>query len=390
MPLKQLIVFEGKGSMTGDATETRFPGVKFKEGSTFDDILKTVENSNAIAVLPLWNSHLGEIKKTKIIEVLFEKGFHLHAIWPHWIDVACIVKKATKEESIKTIISFAVVSVQCSEFIKRMRKKFGTQLDEGGSKSTKDAYRKFSRSGKWDAVLCRAELSDNDQNIFIENVANKMNFTTFVLLGKVPVSEWNDSKWNSLKTRTLPNNCQISGIEMPGIEGSLSDEQHDLFDYFLEDISHLDEIPKIIFAAEKEYGKIRLLLEHKVNGSTKHFPDIDFMSDVNILNDIGSTKLLYTEEVKNFLPSRYGDSLSKDFVKHIGVQTYFYACPSLNILVHGFDEDIVEVIARESIVNHFRAIERGSERSQAQEDFFNRYKDDYLEKGTEFPVFEYA
>ncbi len=384
MPLDKLIVFQGKGTMTGDATESKLPSSEYVEGHSFDSILEDLRREDALAVLPIWNSHLGEIKKTKIIECLFEEGFFVHAIWPHWIDFACIVRKGTREEDIKRIISFFVASVQCSDFIEERNAEF----DDDSSTSTKNAHHKFTEISKWDAVLCSAELCNESQEIIRENVSNKLNFTSFVLIGKVQENEWIGAQWDKLKQYILPKVYQISGIEMPAIEGSLSEEQHELFENLLQDVSHIDEIPKIIFASEQEYAKIRLILEYKKVSLRDYFPEVGLLSDILVLNDIGSTKLFYSEEIKRFIPLRHDNFLQKHFVKHVAQQACFYSCPPLNIFVHGFDVDITELIARESIVNHFRALERGIDCTETQKDFFERYKDDYREYGIEFPAFE--
>lgn len=384
MPINKFIVFKGAGSMTGKATKRKFPGLAFENGKEFNDILETLVEGKSLAILPLWNSHVGEIARAKIIEYMIERGLLIHSIWPDWIEFACIVRKGTRQENIKSVISMeGVADKQCSGFIDKIGAKFS------GKNSTKDAYDEFNKNNNFDAVLCNAELCDrNTQEVLEEDVSNELNFTTFVLLGKDSESEWIGENWDVLREVALPKECRISCVEMPAIEGTLSEDQHVMFDMLVEDCKHINEIPKIIFVSEREGGeKVGLVLEYKASDD-KGFPDIGIMSDVRIQNNAGSTKTLYAESIRGFISNRYNDFLNNDFVKHIGDSSCFYSSPPLNIMTHGFDQKVVEALVRESIKQHFSAIEKGVTCGNDQKKIFEKYKKDYHEKGNNFPYFK--
>lgn len=384
MPINKVIVFKGKGSWTGDATEKKFPGLEYDSGDDFDSILKALIEEKALAILPLWNSHAGEIPKFKIVESVLEKGLRIHAVWPHWIDFACIVRRGTKIGHIQNVVSIGVAEKQCSEFLKGIGARFHDV------NSTVDAYKKFSENDDYDAVLCNPELCDiKTQEVLIENVANKVNFTTFVLLGGSNSEEWDNNKLTVIESIVLPKNCQVSCIEMPAISGSLTEEQHEMFDMLSENTEHINEIPKVIFVAKRGYSKIGLILENKRIPQRGDYSELSFSSEVKIINDVGTIKSLYTEEINNFIPKRYADFSKKDFLKHIGSGSCFYACPLLNITVHGFEIEVVETFVRESIVKHFDAIDKGLSCDSKQEELFERHKERYYESGAEFPIFEH-
>ncbi len=381
MSVDKLIVYQGKESWTGKATTARFPNVEFENTLKFHEIIEAVSEGHYLAVLPMWNSNGGEISLSGAAASLFDRGIRAHSIWPFWIDFACIVRTGTKEEDIKRVISVKVAKEQCSVFLE------GKLFD--GVDSTPEAHKLFSEESKWDAVLCPPELCDEDtQQILIDNVADRLNFTVFALLGRDSDKEWIGEKWTELKAVALPKSYRISCIEMPSLGVTLTDEQHEMFDSFAAYAKHIDNIPKAIFVTERGYGRTGLIMEQKDISTAAIYPETTLDSDIKILNDAGTTKTSYIEEVRNHISLRYPDYLEKDFISHTGGKACFFACPKLNIMVHGFRSDIVESFIRESIVKHFEAIERGVACEDAQKSLFDKYKEDYHDKGTEFPSFE--
>ena len=381
MPIDRLIVFKGKLSMTGKATAERIPDVEFENTLNFEEIIEELSNGSCLAVLPMWNSYTGEISQSGAVGSLFDTEIRVHAIWPHWIEFACICKPGTKEEEINSVISVMVAEQQCSDFLSG---KTFTPVD-----STTEAYKLFSEQGQWDAVLCAHDLCDHaTQQVLIDNVANRLNFTIFALLGRDGEEEWIGEKWTELKSVALPKNYQISCIEMPSFGVTLTEEQHDMFDVLAEDVEHIDNIPKAIFISERGYGRTGLIIEQKDISIRAIYPDLNLGSEVKIVSDAGTTKTAYTEESKVFIPLRYPDYSAKDFVMHSGTQSCFFACPTLNIMVHGFIPEVVETFIRKSIVKHFDAIEKGIICEETQKIFFQKYRDVYHDKGADFPLFE--
>lgn len=175
MTVDRIIVFKGKDSMTGEATDTRFPELEYEGGEDFLAILEDTLKGGKLAILPMWNSHEGKIP-SNVFEYIFRKGLFLHDIWPHWIGFACIIKKGNGLGN-KKVKSHPVANAQCSDFIKR------NGLNFEKSDSTVDAYKEFCRNTEIDAVLCNIRLCDmGTQDIFEKNASNPLNFTTFVAL----------------------------------------------------------------------------------------------------------------------------------------------------------------------------------------------------------------
>lgn len=389
MPIDKLIVFKGRTSMTGLATNDKFPGLEalFVTGDSFDSILKQLKNKNYIAVLPIWNSHVGEIPRTQIFDYISKHNLLVHSIWPSWIDFSCIVRKGTGLDKINTIISMkSVADKQCSTFIENLDATFYP------ADSTPDAYKKFCQDNKneYDAVLCAETLCNTDtQDILEHNASNKLNFTTFVLLGKAEDDEWSGERWKPLNEKATPKECCISCIEMPSIEGVLSEEQIALFESLSEDCVDVNEIPKVIFATSRDDdAKVLLLLEYKKFDGQLGFPDIAFTTDVKITNNAGSTRSLYASDIQAFVEERNQNFSKKDFIKHDGFETCFFACPPLHIVVHGFNIEVAESIARQSIGQHFKAYIQGEMTyTSKQKIFFENYRTDYLEQDVRFPIF---
>ncbi len=336
LPLKKIIVYGGSKSQTGLATTKRFPKLNFEgKGETFEQIADIVIKKSALAILPVWNSHVGEISEAGIADIVFEKGVKIQELWPGRIKFECIIRNGSKEKDIKKVISVFVARTQCSKFLKN-------KLFEE-AKSTVKAYKTFCKDLKFNAVLCAP--GQYESNKFIrckEDVSNPVNFTTFVLLGKVDWRKWTGKAWNLLRKHGLPKNSIIFGVEMSIPTPTLTEEQQDLFDEMTKNANSIAEIPKVVFIFKRKGSRCGMLLESKTRSLlSSPLNEEGYLTDIKIKSDLGETNKLYTSTIVPFIKNEFNGTFRHDFIKHIGTQTCPYGCPAFNIWTHGFNATVV-------------------------------------------------
>lgn len=118
MPDPHIIVFRGEKSQTGLAAKEEFPGIQFQGGKEeFSDIADMIEEKDVLAILPMWNSHFGEIPRTRILKMLFENKARLYRVWPKGILFECIARSKKLKSPNPIITSVHVAKVQCSKFL---------------------------------------------------------------------------------------------------------------------------------------------------------------------------------------------------------------------------------------------------------------------------------
>jgi len=385
MTLKKILAYKGKTSQTGLATLDRFPNLSFEgDMETFEDIINLIQKGQILVVLPLWNSHVGEITKTEALETIFNNAAKIEELWPFRIRFECVSRKNNLKD-IKTITIVFAAEAQCSIFLKKLRcKKF---------KSTIEAYNAFIKDETFDAVLCAPKQWDGKLfKRLNDDVANPFNFTTFVLLGNVDCKDWKGTEWKSLRKAGLPKEYYIFGVEMPIPLPVMTKEQHSFLEDLTKDSQSIDDIPRIIFISRKQTIACDMLIELPIETSL----DISVMSlkgngyfpNIVVKRELGKINKKYTEALMKFLDKEFPEILSYDFVQHIGTKTCLYACPELNIIVHGFDKDIVEAVVRIIINKYFELIDNGISCTTSQKRLFNRYKKSYYKKGSDFIVFK--
>ena len=378
MALKRIIAYKGRKSQTGLATASRFPSLPFEgKKESFDDIAKIISREASLAVLPVWNSHEGEIPKTRVLELVFDMGVNIQEMWPGRIKFECIVKKKNGKKDIESAVSVKVAKTQCSKFL--------NGLSFVGLDSTTDACDAFRKRDDIDALLCApGQYIDNTAIKLHNDVANPNNFTTFILLGNVDWPQWNGTKWNSLRRHGLPKQAIMTGVEMPIPYPTLTEEQHELFDNLVKDAHSIDEIPKIVLIFKRGPAKCGMLIESRNMELSTSITDEGYVSDILIKTGFGKTSKEYSNFALIFVKKEFKKSFSHDFIKHLGTQTCLFSCPALNIMTHGFDALVVEQITRRIILKYFELIDKGLACSLIQKRFFNKYKQAYYRKGSDF------
>jgi len=378
MALKRVIAYKGKSSQTGLAAAKRFPSLPIEGGKeSFDEIARIISREDSLAVLPVWNSHEGEIPKTKVLELVFDNGMKIQELWAGIIKFECIVKKANQKKIIKSVISVRVARTQCSSFLKN--------VSFVGLESTTEACEQFRNRNNIDALLCAPGQYINTGTAKLkDDVANPTNFTSFVLIGNVDWHQWSVAKWNSLRRYGLPKKSIFSGIEMPIPYPTLTEEQHELFDNLTRDARSVDEIPKIVLIFKRGPARCGMLIESSNMELSTSITEEGYVSDISIKTDLGKASKQYSNLTLVFVKKEFKKSFSHDFIKHIGTQTCLFSCPALNIITHGFDTLVVEQVTRNIITKYFELIDKGLACSLTQKRFFNKYKRTYYAKGSNF------
>jgi len=380
----KLIAYKGRGSQTGEAAAREFPEIDFQgDKESFDEIADMLRNGLVIAALPMWNSHEGEITKSRVLELLFDNQARLYRLWPKHIQFECISKSPGRRDvaRIKTIISVSVAKAQCSQFIDSCGASFV------GVEATTVAYERFRQDPAVDAALCMPGQNRGAFLCLCADAANPMNFTSFALLACVDSAHWASEQWGPLHGALSPTDGLYCGVQMP-VSSIASEDQDALLGDLTADAATVDDIPRVLFVAKRPPDRCGLLVE-----STAPILSWDILTDegystkITVNRDLGETASRYTPRIYDFLEKGYHEQIAHDFVRHIGTRTCFFACPPLRIITHGFEDDVVEPVVRRVIVKYFELIDGGIGCSDPQREFFEKYKDAYYEYGVDFMNF---
>lgn len=330
----------------------------------------------------MWNSYKGEVNESYLLQILFERKVKLFRLWPTSITFPCLVRKMPLEKEIKTITSVHVAREQCSIFLAAHRAEF-EKCD-----STTEAYAKFVSDSRLDAVLCTPDQNEHGFPILTENAANPVNFTVFGLLGRDGVSNWDINAWGSLHKTVFPPQVLFFGIQLPLPSASAVLVDENLFEELAADIDDIDSMPKVLFVTRREDGTGGLLVESL---TTLPPPELvtfkDAWEEVRIIDNMGTSSDRYHHRVQPLLQQGIADVDSKDFFRLRREKSCFYACPSLGIVTHGYDDAVVEQVVRRVIARYFRLYVNGVPCSSEQKAFFDRYIDEYYARGYEFMEF---
>jgi prephenate dehydratase len=377
-----LIAYKGPTSQTGLAAQSEFPGVTFCGNSeTFDEIASGLREREMVAVLPMWNSHEGEIVKARALELLFEGHARLHKLWPRAIKFECVARREGTGEAIGRTLSVHVASTQCSRFLEERKASFE------GRPSTVEAYNEFSRDPSVDAVLCAPGQNTGGFPRLVENAANPVNFTTFALLGCISSRDWSQTKWGSLYGALTPRVLAYVGVQMP-IQVSTSDDQEQLLVDLTDGAESIDDLPSVLFVTRRPEGVCGLLIEGNIGFlGTRITLDEGYSTDVLVNPDLGQSPSQYRERTREFFERGFKVLAKGEFLRHIGANTCLFACPPLGMITHGFDAKVVEPVFRRIINKWFELFDNGIKCTKRQRSFFKKHLNDYYDKGMDFVKF---
>ncbi len=384
MKLERILVFAGETSLTGIATRNRFPELCIEgDDESFEEMIKIASEEQALAVLPLWNSHKGEIKRKTALEMAFDSKVKIQELWPMRIKFELIGRKHSTLKQVNKIIIVFAATPQCSKFLKKFKFEERT--------STVASYKEFLSDNSFDAVLCAPGQWDKDKCVkLIDDVSNPYNFTTFILLGNIDIQKCKGRKWAPLRKHGTPKRFKITGVDMPLLIPTLTEEQQDFLEDLTNDANSINDIPRIIFIFKREASRCGILIESTLENLSLSPQENGYLPDIIVKSGLGESNKQYTDMTINLMKTEFPKFISHDFVKHIGTQTCLYACPKLNIIVHGFDHEVVEAVVRKIINKYFELIDNGLPCSGVQKKLFNKYKNEYYDKAAQFVTFTHV
>lgn len=365
----------GSESQSGTAVKERYPGKSISDCGKIPDVALKLESNVGPYVIPVWNSHQGEVKAAEYVwNHIQEAKIKLTDLWAKRIEF-WLVRKTGDKRALKRIGSVVVAKTQCSGFLE----KHAAELIERAL--TTIAFDEYRGGAAWDGVLVAPGQGENEPGYEVASrlTANANNFTSFVRLVPSRAFETNSGSVNSW----------LTGVTMPSFGTSLGDAEHSFFDEMLGSVTDLGNMPRLIFVL-KRTAKVGLLFE----GTRLHAGDLLDAEDleggeISVYEDAGATAKPYTEELKSLFANEFPDLESDDFILHQGVNTCLFACPPLGLYTHGFEIETVEPVVRFYVSKLFQRWEdEDLQCTPVQSDFFKRHRGSWLKKKSEFIRFK--
>lgn len=371
----KVLAFKGSRSQTGIAFRHEFPQLDLaSDAPSFEEIAERIDHEDIICAVPVWNSHQGEIRESPAFGMLFTGKAYLFRLWPKSILFECVSRVKPKGK-LRSIISVKVAKAQCSKFINR------SGADFIGRDSTVEAYAEFCVKTEIDAALCAPDQNDRFR-VVSPNAANPLNFTTFALFGPASAAAWNAKKWGPLDAVLFPATATFFGVEMPLQSRSIPEEQHQLFASLADDARNISDIPKAVFVVRRRRDSCALLFESSnISLDTEVATEDGFSSKVKIIPNVGRSKSMYTAQTFEYMRKQHSGIIKHDFIRHIGTQTCFFACPALQLITHGFEQEVVEPVVRRMLAKYFELHQNGLPCNEMERRFFKRHGSEFGEKG---------
>lgn len=365
----------GANSQSGKAVKERYPNTAIESCGPVPIPFSTLETNEGPFAIPIWNSHEGEVKKASDIwNCIQDAKIKITDAWANTIDF-WFVRRSGPPTAYGKIGSVDVAKTQCSAFFLRMNATLEKCV------LTTEAFQKYKDGAAWDGVLVAPGQGKNDPGFEVvsEQTANPNNFTSFV--GFVP-------------PRVFIKNGEtvaswLTGVRMPTFGASLGDAEQEFFNKLLEPVGDLKDLPKLIFVFNRE-AKVGLLFEGTQLRAADLLDAEQLESDdISIYENAGALDKLYTEELNNLFAKNFPVLNKDDFILHRGVNTCLFACPPLGLYTHGYRIETVEPVIRFYISKLFQLWDDESLKcTPAQAEFFQRHKEAWLEKDSEFMQFK--
>lgn len=362
----------GSNSQTGTAVSIRYPNsLIHNSGETISDVEALIGQKPGPYVVPIWNSHQGEIPAAMFVWNLVEEAkVKIADIWGKQIEFWFIKKNPSSNDS-KLLGSVVVAETQCSEF-----------FSENGFKLKKyplttAAFEGYRNGDELGGVLVAPGHGEIEVGYEIINktTANPNNFTTFV-------------KFSDVMDKTIESEFYLTGIAIRPLKVVLGEAEQSLFDNLFSEKSHINEVQKLIFVIKRS-SKVGLLFEGQklYSGDLLDAEELE-TSDIIVHEDAGKLSQLYSCELATLFQANFPHLIEEDFVLHRGVNSCLFACPPLGLFTHGYEEETVEPVVRFYINKFFELIDNGVECTSDQKSFFEKHVQAWLEKRSEFIKFK--
>ena len=296
------------------------------------------------SVVPIWNSNFGTVEFNKKMGEDLTAGTlkgaagNIIDVWGRRIKFILGVHGSELAKN-GTVYSVAVAEAQCSDFFDKYG---GITFD--GCKTTNIACRKFLSNKKdGNGLLCSIELLERHKiHVIKDNFTNSFNYTVFFGLNQYPS-----------KKKIIP---KVSlGCFLMDLQG-----QNELPMEFLEywnditkakDISEAKNIiqvlPKINFILRFEQSRALVLVEMPARRDLAN-PWVGTARDspVELLGQVGLLKKSFTFETCDLIKSFRGNRQKAIFYGKDREGRCFWSCPTLKIVMHGFEAGLVRNCAR--------------------------------------------
>lgn len=373
MPDQSILCPGGATSQTGSAVRQRYPDAQISDSGTISDVQKKLGIDGDLYVVPIWNSHQGEVKAADFVWNLIEDTkIKLSDIWAKRIEF-WLVRRTDVAATYGKIGSVTVAQTQCSNFLHLK----SAELVHCALTTT--AHEEYRNGAEWDGVLVAPGQGENEAGFEVadKQTANSNNFTTFVKLSASREPTSNEAA-----------NIWLSGVAMRPLGANLGDAEQSFFEQLFDSASDLNDIPRLIFVF-KRTAKVGLLFEgvRLYAGDLLDAEEIE-SGDISIYEEAGTMSKFYTDELRGLFQQEFPDLLQDDFVLHHGVNTCLFSCPALGIYTHGYEVDTVEPVVRFYISKLFELIDNGAACTPAQTQLFERHRDAWQEKRSEFMQFK--
>jgi len=326
-------------------------------------------------VIPIWNSHEGEVKKASDIWNCIENAkIKITDAWAKSIDF-WFVKRSGLVTTHGKVGSVDVAKTQCSGFFARMN----VTLEK--CTLTTAAFQQYREGAHWDGVLVAPGQGEGEvgYEVVLKQTANPNNFTSFVQF--VPS--------RAFVAENMQNGSCLTGIRMPAFGASLGDIEQEFFDKLLDSVTDLVGIPKLIFVFNRD-ARVGLLFEGK-QLDAGNLLDAEQLEDgeISVYEVAGFLSNQYTKELNSLFNQNFPALNQEDFILHCGVNTCLFACPPLGIYTHGYKVETVEPVVRFYISKLFELWnDEALKCTPTQAAFFERHKDSWLDKQSDFIEFK--
>ena len=365
----------GASSQSGSAVKERYPDAPIESCGKIPAVLSMLETHDGPFVIPIWNSHEGEVKAAAYVwDSIQEAKIKITDAWAKTIEFWFVIRAGAPTTHGK-IGSVVVAGTQCSGFFQRQN----ATLEK--CDLTTVAFDKYREGAAWDGVLVAPGQGANEAGFEVvsEQTANPNNFTSFVRF--VPSRAF-------AANRAEISSC-LTGVRMRAFGASLGDAEQTFFDELLGLVKDLKDIPKLVFVFNRD-AKVGLLFE----GMELHAGDLldaeQLESDeISVYENAGATAKLYTQELNSLFNQKFPALTQEDFILHRGVSTCLFACPPLGLYTHGYQVETVEPVVRFYISKLFELWDDEVLKcTPTQAEFFARHKEAWLEKRSEFMQFK--
>lgn len=376
MAIKKIICPGGVASQTGSAALKRCPDseiIKFESIPAVEHALETEVNPFCV---PIWNSNNGEIQaSTYVWNYVANEQIKILDLWAQKI-VFWHIKKIGSTNKTNLIGSVIVVKEQCKNYIKQL----GCEIKVYTLSS--EAFDAYKSGDELDGVLIappadEAELKGYE--VVSKHTVIPNNFTSFVKIQ------------HTHHYNTLPNSDDVflAGVEIRPLNASLGKSEAEFFKNLFDNASHIDQIPKLLFVFDRT-SKVGLLLQSNSELFIEDILGVETIekNDLALHSSAGSIKEEYTEQISKLISTNFGELISQDFTVYYGNKTCIFICHTLGIYTQGYDKVLVEPVIRFYINSLFEAIYNDTKCTSKQRAFYEKYKDEWLTKKSNFISFK--